>query len=94
MMMIMRMILDAAMDVHVVRDYVTGLYSTLTIIIYPGVNQAREIQTPAVLVNNLSNTLKFASVKWMKLDCVAPVFPLEPIAHSTLGRTVWHQSSH
>ena len=30
----------AAMEVHVVRDYVTGLYSALTIIIYPGVNQA------------------------------------------------------
>ena len=43
---------DAAMEVHVVWDCMTGLYSTLTIIIYPGVNQAREIQTPAVLVRH------------------------------------------
>ena len=35
-----------------VRDYMTGLYSVLTIIIYPGVNRAREIQTPAVLVKH------------------------------------------
>ena len=34
-----------------VRDYMTGLHSTLPLIIYPGVNQAREIQTPAVLVS-------------------------------------------
>ena len=39
-----------------VRDYLTGLYSTLPFISpaltgrYPGVNQARELQTPAVLV--------------------------------------------
>ena len=35
----------------------------------------------------MSNTLKVASVKWMNLDWVAPVYPLEPIAHSTLGKS-------
>ena len=49
MMIVMRMIFDAAMEVRVVRDYVTA---TLTIMIYPSVNQAREIETPAVLVRH------------------------------------------
>ena len=35
----------------------------------------------------LSNILKVASVNWMELVCVIPVFPLEPIAHSTLDRS-------
>ena len=44
---VIRMMLGRSIKV---RDYVTRLYSTLPFIIYPGVNPAREIQTPAVLV--------------------------------------------
>ena len=51
-MMVMRMIFATAMEVHVVRDFVTELYFPLTIMIYPDVNKAQEIQTPAVLVSN------------------------------------------
>ena len=48
--MMMRVIMMMLWKSIKVRDYVTRLYSTLPFIIYPGVNQAREVQTPAVLV--------------------------------------------
>ena len=52
---------DAAMEVHVVRECVTGLYSTLIIIIYHGVNKAREIEGSVAMVFSADN-LKFELV--------------------------------
>ena len=46
---------------------------------YLGVNQARELRHLQCWSNNQNNyTLKTASVKWMKLGCVVPAFPLGP----------------
>ena len=43
-----------------------------------GVNQARELRHLQCWSSNYSNTLKDVSVKWMKLGCVVPIFPLGP----------------
>ena len=71
------MITDDAMGVHfgfrllaTVADHAYGHN-------YPGVTyQARELWHLQCWSCNKSNTLKDASVKWMKLGCVVPVFPL------------------
>ena len=50
---------------------------------YPGVNQARELWHLQCWSSNQSNTLKDASMEWMKLGCLVPAFPLGP-KHSQL----------
>ena len=44
MMMRMRVIIDDAVEIHVDWDYLTGLLTTLTVIIYSGFHQTREQQ--------------------------------------------------
>ena len=45
---------------------------------YPVVNQARELRHLQWWSSSSSNTLKDASVKWMKLVCVVPAFRFDP----------------
>ncbi|KAL8561902.1 hypothetical protein ACOMHN_046692 [Nucella lapillus] len=65
-----------------VRDYVTGLYSTLTFIIYPGVNQAREIQIPAVLVRQFEQHSQNRIRKVDDARLCGPSLPIELTACS------------
>ncbi|KAL8599332.1 hypothetical protein ACOMHN_008047 [Nucella lapillus] len=73
-MMVIRMMLWRSIKV---RDYVTGLYSTLPFIIYPGVNQAREIQTPAVLVRQFEQHSQNRIRKVDDARLCGPSLPIE-----------------
>ena len=59
------------------------MFITVTIITHYTLASAR----PEIYRHLQRNTLKVASVKWMKLDCVVPVLPLELTAHSVIGRS-------
>ncbi len=74
----MRMITDDAMEVHFGLRLLDRAADHAHCHNYPGVNQARELRHLQCWSSNQSNTLKDASVKWMKLGCVVPAFPLGP----------------
>ena len=77
-LMRMRMITDDAMEVHFGLRLLDRAADHAYCHNYPGVNQARELRHLQCWSSNQSNTLKGASVKWMKLGCVVPAFPLGP----------------
>lgn len=47
----------------------------------------RDTKSAICWLRNVNSFLRDASIKWMKLDCVVPVFKTEPITHSALGKS-------
>ena len=72
------MITDDAMKVHFGLRLPDRAADNAHCCNYPGVNQAWELWHLQCWSSNQNNTLKDASVKWMKLGCVVPAFPLGP----------------
>ena len=65
---------DDAMEVHFCLRLLDRPCSLLILLCS---NQAWELHHKQCWSGNHSNTLKGASLKWMKLGCAVPVFPLE-----------------
>jgi hypothetical protein len=73
---------DDAMEFYQDLRLLYRAYFTLPLIIYPGVNRAREIQTPALLVRQLEQHSQNRIHEVDDTRLCGPSLPIEPIACS------------